>query len=749
MAVNQLRPAQEEILAYSGGRMGVIAVPGSGKTWTLSKLAAEIIGSGVLQDDQEVLVVTLVNSAVQNFQQRVAGFLEEKKLLPYLGIRVRTLHGLAHDLVRERPGLVNLDERFTILDENETTRLRKEIAAAWLRGHPQFAGEYLSDTLDEYQRQKVTREKLPGSVEEIAYSFIRTAKDRRLSPQRLAALLEDLPLPLPLVQMGTEMYSDYQRALVYRGAVDFDDLISLAVQALETDLDFLDRCRHRWPYILEDEAQDSSRLQEQILHMLAGDGGNWVRVGDPNQAIYESFTTANPKFLRNFIHQPGTIQRHLPNSGRSTYSIIDLANHLVEWTVNAHPQPKVRDALQAPPWIEPTPPGDPQPNPADQPDRVTLALMKFSSQEECDLVARSLAKWLPENQDATVAVLASTNTHAKKMVDALKARNIEYVDGLLRSSTATRISAGVLRDLLACLADPNSPVKLAAAYRAWRGVVDPESGKADVKTAAGLIHKIARVEDYLWPAVDRDWLAGLGTDLDDSTLETLLRFRTLVQRWQAAASLPVDQLVLTLAQDVFCEPADLALAYKLAGMLRQAAMANPTWRLAELNIELHHIAENDRRFLGFSDEDSGFDPEKYIGKVVIATMHKAKGLEWDRVYLLSVNTYDFPSDPDNDEFLPDKWYLRGQLNLQAETLAQLKALLSADAYDWYQEGRATYDARLDFIRERLRLLYVGITRAKKELVITWNTGLMGNLQPAQPLIELVEFWNTRTGEVSA
>ncbi|NIP85784.1 MAG: UvrD-helicase domain-containing protein, partial [Planctomycetales bacterium] len=56
-----------------------------------------------------------------------------------------------------------------------------------------------------------------------------------------------------------------------------------------------------WPYILEDEAQDSSRLQEEILRKLAGKGGNWVRVGDPNQAIFETFTTADPKYLRDFM----------------------------------------------------------------------------------------------------------------------------------------------------------------------------------------------------------------------------------------------------------------------------------------------------------------------------------------------------------------------------------------------------------------------------------------------------------------
>jgi DNA helicase-2/ATP-dependent DNA helicase PcrA len=96
------RPKQQEILAYRGGKMGVSAVPGSGKTQILSYLAAEIIASGLLEDDQEVLVVTLVNSAVDNFSRRVSAFVQARGLLPYLGYRVRTLHGLAHDIVRER-----------------------------------------------------------------------------------------------------------------------------------------------------------------------------------------------------------------------------------------------------------------------------------------------------------------------------------------------------------------------------------------------------------------------------------------------------------------------------------------------------------------------------------------------------------------------------------------------------------------------------------------------------------------------
>ena len=87
--------------------------------------------------------------------------------------------------------------------------------------------------------------------------------------------------------------------------------------------------------------------------------------------------------------------------------------------------------------------------------------------------------------------------------------------------------------------------------------------------------------------------------------------------------------------------------------------------------------------------------------------------------------------------ISEKWFLRDSLNLEAETLAQLDALLSTDEYAWYQEGEATQRARLDYVRERLRLFYVGVTRARKELVVTWNTGRKGDLVPSTPLLALM------------
>jgi DNA helicase-2/ATP-dependent DNA helicase PcrA len=737
------RPKQQEVLEYRGGRMGVSAVPGSGKTHTLSYLAAELVASGLLEEDQEVLVVTLVNSAVDNFASRVAAFVQERGLLPNIGYRVRTLHGLANDIVRERPELVGLSDGFQIVDERAAEQIRQGAVEAWVRAHGDSFDDFLSPGIEQGQVDWVRRNQWPQLVSSIALTFIKSAKDQQLTPQDIRDRLDASGVSLPLAEMGWAIYTDYQRALAYRGAVDFDDLIRLALRALELDGEYLQRLRQRWPFVLEDEAQDSSALQETILRLLVGPEGNWVRVGDPNQAIYETFTTASPRFLLDFLREKGVAAREMPNSGRSTLGIIELANHLVDWTRGSHPVERLREAL-ALPHIEPAPPGDPQPNPPDSPGHLRVVDQKYAPAEELRVVADSLAHWLPEHPEATVAALVPRNERGFELVAELKKRGLEYVE-LLRSSGSTRETAGALGNVVRYLGDAPSPGKLATAYKVWRREDrQDEEARAELQQAVRALSKCRHVEDFLWPRAERDWLGDVGTaETLQGTPDNLVAFRELVRRWQGASVLPIDQLILTLAQDLFHEPADLAVAHKLAVVLRRASDLRPDWRLPELTEELAVVARNERRFLGLSGDDIGFDPQRHKGKVVVSTIHKAKGLEWDRVYLMSVNNYNFPSAEPQDSFISERWFVRDGLNLEAEALAQLEALVEGGGS--YEEGEATLKARFDYAAERLRLLYVGITRARKELIITWNTGRRGDRQRAVAFIELQRFWEEEHG----
>lgn len=736
------RPGQKQVLAYRGGRMGVAAVPGSGKTATLSYLAARLVATGGLAEDQEVLIVTLVRSAVGNFAASMARFLrDEFKLLPGLGYRVVTLHSLANDIVRGRPALAGLADDFSVLDERDSDDLLRDAANAYWHTHHDLFDPYLAP--EHRDRQNIRDRYLPDLIAEIAGAFIRKAKDEQHDERRLRRAYEASGRELPLVEACLSIYEAYQRGLRYRGAVDFQDLIRLALRVLEQDADYLQRLRQRYPYILEDEAQDSSALQEKILRKLVGDDGNWVRVGDPNQAIFETFTTASPEFLRNFLREEGVQACELPESGRCMPSVIDLANQLIQWA-KQHPIPEVRARQPlAEPYIKPTPAGDPQPNPPDDPARVFLSSKAYTPAEEREAVIASLKKWLadPANADKTVAVLTPINHSGAEMVKALKQAGVPYVENL-KSTTGARAVVGALTILLDYLQSPDDPRRLARVYEVWRR--DTRDNPDDANYTEEVVRHlrgIKQVEDFLAP-MERDWLHSAEVADHAALAEHLDEFRAWVTSWVGALNLPIDQLVLTLASSLFTSESEIATAYNAASYLARYAELHPHSRLPEWVDELKEVAQGKRKFNASGDEDEAFDPSKHIGKVAVTTIHKAKGLEWDRVHLISVSNYDFPSADSYDSFISDKWYLRDELNLQAEALAQLEALLHDSEY---VEGRASQDARYDYAAERLRLLYVGITRARRELIITWNTGSRSNVQntEARPLAALRGWWEGR------
>ena len=747
------RPRQKEMVDYylaHGGRMGISAVPGSGKTHTLSYLAARLVVER-LAEDQEVLIVTLVNSAVDNFRARVAGFIRAMGLLAGMGYRVRTLHGLAHDIVRQRPALAGLAEDFVIVDEAEAARSLEDLTLAWLREHPDFDAYLALDALNEKSRRDVLRKHWPEAVLKTVQFAIKRAKDWQLTPEQLIVRLTSGGVRLPLAEMVTAIYADYQRHLAARGGVDFDDLIRLAYRILEMDADFLERLRYQWPYVLEDEAQDSSWSQEQLLRRLTDHpGGNWVRVGDPNQAIYHTFTNASPEYLRRFIVEPGVTRRDLPESGRSQPAIIRLANRLIEWTQAEHPVAGLREALR-PPLIEPTPPGDPQPNPPDDPAAVQLIERAYAPDDELAAIVRSVKAWLadPAHATDTVAVLVTTNKRGADLGALLRREGVPATE-LLDTPPATRSAAGVLGNVLLHLREPTASRRLATLFHVWqRAEWEHPDHRRRLVTGKAWLERLRHPEAFLWPPDGADpWAEAPPEVRDDADLMArLTEFRTRVQRWQLAAALPVDQLILTLAQDLFTEPADLALAHKLAVELRHQQALHPDWRLPELTEELGVIARNERRFMGFSEAAYQARP----GEVTVATVHRAKGLEWDRVYLTAVNTYDYPSDQPDDSYMAERWFVRDRLNLEAEALEQLRALRDGEPAA-YIEGAATLAARRDYAAERLRLLYVGITRARRELIITWNTGrgaeAVGRAPQAMalPLAALVEWWRREGGE---
>ncbi len=726
-----LRPAQVEILKYENGRLAISAVPGSGKTFTLSLLAAQLIGNGRIQPQlgQQVLIVTFLNASVDTFKARIRKRLEELNLPGDSGFDVRTLHSLALEIVRLAQGSPGAEE-LTVLDEVQANNALALAVDQWLESHHDFWLQFLEDASPQMQarwRDITTR---------TAQSFISAAKNARYRPEETLQKLESgpwnsnhspgsSPQPVasqaPLLFMMASIYGRYQSILIRQGALDFDDLIWQAVDLLEQRPDFAAQLRQRWPYVLEDEAQDSVPLQEMLLETLTGNApqANWVRVGDPNQAITSSFTAADPRYFTAFCDRPDVQSLPLPNSGRCAPLIIGAANTLLDWVVDKHPVPEVRAHAFRRQAILPTPPGDAQPNPPDSEADIRIKVYRHREEEELPTIARLAAQYARQQPQHTLAILVPTNQIGYNLAEHLDELEAPY-DNLLRGGSREREIAAALHAILAVLADPLNTRTLAAAHASLHDLGHPAANfpTDSLERLHTVLRSVHQPELLLFPWEGAQWTAALPAGILTEEEQTYLaRFTHFLRRIFYLRNLPIDDLTLTLADELFAwgketHENDLAIAYQIATLMRRWHDNRPEYRLPDLVAELSDVANGRRRLPITTPTDFGYEPEP--GRITLATQHSAKGLEWDAVFLVGIDGFWIPGSLDAP-FQGVHEFLGGDPT--AEVVAQLRYLMAGEA-GLYQGRTATESAHIDIICERLRLLYVGITRAKRYLHIS-------------------------------
>ena len=722
----QLRPAQAKILEYENGRLAISAVPGSGKTFTLSLLAAKLIGNGRIDpNQQQILIVTYLNSSVDNFKARIRQRLEANEL-PDIGYTVRTLHSLALEIVRTANSGLTEESAPLVLDEGQGSHFLARAVDGWIEAHPDAWSQFLTDDSPQ------TRARWRDVTQKMAKSFIRAAKNERYRPEQILERLEtgdwrlesdedSLQSPVnqsPLLWMMGGIYGRYQTILDRQGSLDFDDLIWQAVELLDQRAGLAKQLRQRWPYVLEDEAQDSVPLQEALISRLTGPDGNWVRVGDPNQAITSTFTAAHPRFFNAFADRPDVASRPLPNSGRCAPLILGAANELLHWVMDKHPVPEVQSSTFRRQNIEPTPPGDAQPNPPDSEAKIRIKVYKHREDEELPQVTQLAVRYTQKRPEHTVAILVPTNNLGYQMAEHLDELDADY-DNLLRGGTREREIAAAMHAVLQVLADPLDTKAITAAHASLHALGHPVALLPDEELAQfhTLLRSVHQPEWLLYPhdeaQVEQALPAGVATE---TQTQVAARFGAFLRELLALRPLPIDDLALALGDELFAwgdvHEGDLAIAYQIATLLRQWRDAQPDWRLPELVAELGNIVSGRRSLPISSPTDFGYEPVP--GRVTLTTQHSAKGLEWDAVFMIGVDGYWIPSNLDS-YFLGVSDILGGDPT--AEVVAQLRYLMEGDA-GIYNGRSATESAHIDIIAERLRLLYVGITRARRFLQLS-------------------------------
>ncbi len=734
----KLRPGQEKVVDFRKGYMAVPAVPGAGKTTVLAYLTAELIEKG-FSTKGKILIVTYMNSAVSNFRKKISDFLKDRNLPGNRGYEVRTLHSLALNILKEKPENLLINEDFTIIDSANKGRLLRDAIEEWIRDNRKDFLKYIDyDSSNSGYNKALERwkeEDFPRFINSIISHFKILGLDRKKIKSIWSKDYQNSYL-----NWAFNIFIKYDKLLDSQGLIDFDDLIVQAYNLLEKDQKLCARLRNKYSYIFEDEAQDSNRLLEKILLQLAGENGNLIRVGDSNQAIMGTFTSADPEIFRRFTERKDVETSSILYSSRSTEQILGLANYLVKWSVNEHPQKECRQALEEK-YIYPVPDDDLSPNP--ETDGYTIAARTFStSKKEITAISRLAAEHVRENPDKTTAILVPANYIMESLSEKLDQYQVEY-KLIKRDKDKYLKIINDFTDLLNYLAEPHKRNKfmkifnnviLNYLYNEKEQQEDETNFMEKVFTAYDLRELIYPVEGD--KCCEKKCLNKLIKDKNLSVLNDLVKKLRL---WiEASVSLPPDELILFLAEELKLNTEEMAVAQNMALQIGQKLSNNPHWKLYEIAAEIPLMEETWKNFARKLDERKGFEPEP--GVITLTTVHKAKGLEWDTVYLTFLSDDYYPSTLDS-RFRAEHYYLKDEFsNPLALARASLNNLLNSETMETPQK-----EANIETISEKLRLLYVGITRAKINLLLSthreiiYDNGNSKKVNQCHPFIALKSF----------
>lgn len=710
---DSLRPGQQQMADWRGGPLAVSAVPGAGKSTGMAAAAALAIARYQLHARRTLVVVTFTRSAAANIKAKIRKYLREELSLPPGGFVVNTLHGLALNIASRYPDLSGLQlDNSTLIAPNQSHRLIRTCVEQWIATHPgrysrllegrQFDGE----ETERLRRQSVLRTEV---LTDLAASAIHEAKSSGLLPASLRELSEQTTDEYSILAIAAGLYEQYQNLMRSRDLIDYDDMILAALRVLENE----NACRieqNQVFAVFEDEAQDSTPLQTKLLEILASNpdqpnAPNLIRVGDPNQAINSTFTPADPIYFRRFCEDCNAQGKlaTMDRAGRSTRIIIAAANFTLEWVnrsyggegrevrgegVEAQHGSALPFRLQK---IRPVDVNDPQPDA--NPNPVGHGLEFYTPRDINHTVEllgeRAVSLFAADPTGTRAAILVRENRQGKWLAQALSPVCREHEITLYEVSESDRRShvPSEILAMLQFLDRPHSPDYLKAALEVLvqRQLVPTQD-----------LNALASVpEQFLYPG-----------PLDPPQPEPVLKARYLCRSLlRARMELPQYQLISFLALTLNYDQAELATADKLAERVAKQIAGNIS--MTAMLTVLNEIVSSER-FEPVETEDL---EARYTrpGQLTIITMHKAKGLDWDYVFIPFLHENVIPG---SFRVLPQAHFL-GDFTLAEVARAQIRAALHEqflpDVTTAWEQAKQLKTA------EEFRLLYVAMTRAKRLL----------------------------------
>ncbi|BFM38087.1 ATP-dependent helicase [Synechocystis sp. LKSZ1] len=735
-----LRPGQKPLAEWSGGALAVAAVPGAGKSHSLSVAAALAIAQHRLHSQRQLVIVTYTRSAAAAIKFKIRQRLQELQL-PSLGFMVLTIHGLALNIASRYPELSGLDlESKTLVTPHKSHRLVRTAVEHWIEQNP-LAYRALLETApfdgeetERLRRQSALRTEI---LPDLTTTVVHEAKSSGLSPQAIKQLSQ-IPPGSEALAYAAGLYEQYEYLMQRKNWIDYDDMILAALRVLDNPT-LCQSWQEQIFAVFEDEAQDSSPLQEQLINRLAlraddSDAeANLIRVGDPNQAINSSFTPADPLYFNWFCDQCD--QRHrlttMDQAGRSHPLILEAANFVVDWVNQdwAQRQPALENddhplRLSVPfraQKIRPVDADDPQPNPT-QAGRGLELYQPQDVFQTVQLLGQRLRHLLGADPQRNAAILVRENRQGRFVAQQLQAllhSQAIRIYEVSETSRYTKIPEEMLK-FLQFIERPHSPDYLKAVLEVLQ--------ERRLIPAQDLNALVTAPEQFLYPSPLAPPLPG--------PVQSAQRYcRTLLR---AKLELPYYQLLVFLGMTLQYDGSALATLHKLSERIQ--SQLSQQGSLRQIVAILQEILASES-FEGV-EEDS---EEIYTrpNQVTVITMHKAKGLDWDYVFVPFLHEDSLPGQlrvPAAARFLGDQT-LAEVARAQIRTAIHYQHIHQHPLPQMPNGPKAWQEADRLKQAEEYRLLYVAITRAKRLLWLSaahqapfWGTfrGGKNQLQNKRP-----------------
>lgn len=608
-----LNPPQREAVEYGDGPMLVIAGAGSGKTRVLTHRIVHLLGTRRARPG-EILAITFTNRAATEMRDRVEELIGARAR----NMWVTTFHSACGRMLRGDAERLGYARAFTIYDEADSIRMIKRVM----------------EELD------VDPKRFPARAIKNAISG---AKNELIDPdgyrQRGGSYFEDTV---------AKVYVLYEQRMLESNAMDFDDLLVRMVNVLELFPDVRERWQRAFRYVLVDEYQDTNHAQYRLLQLLCGGHRNLTVVGDEDQSIY-GFRHADIRNILDFEQDfPDAKVVKLEQNYRSTQTILSAANAVVENNRDRRPKKLWTDLGQG--------------------DEIEIVRLG-DEHEEARWVAGEIERLVEEEgvSPLDIAVFYRMNAMSRVLEDTL-----------VRFGTAYRVVGGTrfydraeIKDAVAYLqylANPSDSVAFS------RIVNSPKRGIGNTTQGRLLAYANTTGEDIWDVASQVESVPGLGK----AAIRAVSEFQsTMKDLKEDAEGRPVADVVeRVLTESGYFEALESERTIEAEGRVENlreligVAGEFDTNRALEGASEIPPLEEFLQQISLYSEQDKLVKKEELL---TLMTLHNAKGLEYDTVFIIGCEDGVFPHQ---------------------------RAL---------DEGEE---------EEERRLCYVGITRARKQLYLT-------------------------------